>query len=181
MTAFSLDQPKALSPAAAAPGVTFAPERPQDGPAVDHLIDHAFGPGRFAKAAERLREGNRLLADLSVCAWDGGRLVGAARQWPVLIGATPAAFLGPFAVDPGLRGHGLGGELIRRACAAAQGAGERLTLLVGDLAYFGPLGFEPVGQGRVELPGPVDPARVLWRPYRGTEGVCGPVRVPRIG
>jgi predicted N-acetyltransferase YhbS len=181
MTALSLDHPKPFPPAADLSGFGFALERPQDAAEVDRLVDRAFGPGRFAKAAERLREGNRLRADLSVCAWSGERLVGAARQWPVLIGDTPAAFLGPFAVEPHLRGLGVGKALIRRACVLAEEAGERLTLLVGDLAYFGPLGFEPVAPGRVEPPGPVDLARVLWRPYGPVEGVGGPVRVPRAG
>lgn len=166
-------------PLAADGAIVFALERAQDAVLVDALIDRAFGPGRFAKAAERLREGARLRADLSVCAWDGPVLVGAARQWPVRIGDTPALFLGPFAVDAGWRGRGLGAGLITRACGLAEAAGERLTLLVGDLAYFAPLGFERVPPGQVILPGPVDPARILWRPYSpgaldGTAGVIRP-------
>ena len=31
-------------------------ETPQDGPAIEALLDHAFGPGRLAKASERVRE-----------------------------------------------------------------------------------------------------------------------------
>ena len=37
-------------------------ERPEDFDAVEALIDAAFGPGRYAKSAERLREGNHQLA-----------------------------------------------------------------------------------------------------------------------
>jgi len=109
MTDFTFAPPEPLHTEA---GLAFALERPQDGPLADDLIDRAFGPGRYAKAAERLREGNRLRADLSVCAWDGPALVGAARQWPVRIGATRAVFLGPFAVEAAWRSRGLGAALI---------------------------------------------------------------------
>jgi predicted N-acetyltransferase YhbS len=137
------------------------PERPADARAVAQLIERAFGPGRYAKAAERLREGNTPLLDISFVAWSDARLVGCVRMWPVHIGATPAVFLGPFAVEPEFRSLGLGAALIRRACAAAKAAGHDLILLVGDAPYFSPLGFGKVAPGRIVLPGPVDPNRVL--------------------
>ena len=36
-----------------------------------------------------------------------------------------------------------------------------LVVLVGDEPYYGRMGFKPAGPGRVVMPGPVDPARVL--------------------
>ena len=160
------------------PPVRLATERPQDEAAVDALIDRAFGPGRLAKTAERLREGNRAAADLSFCAWEGERLVGAVRLWPVTVGDTPAVFLGPVAVEADCRRRGLAGELIARACEAAGAAGERLVLLVGDIGLFASSGFEPVPVGRAILPGPVDFRRLLWRPLQtdALDGVAGPVR-----
>jgi predicted N-acetyltransferase YhbS len=168
-------------PEAVADDLVFAPERPEDGARVDALIDAAFGPGRFAKAAERLREGNHPRLDLSFCAWHGSQLAGAVRQWPVLIGETPVIFLGPFAVDPQWRRRKLGRRLIARACEAAAVAGERLVLLVGDASYFGPLGFEQVPAGRLAFPGPVDPRRILWRALgpAALDDVAGPVVIPR--
>ena len=139
-------------------------ERPQDAPLVDALIARAFGPGRFVKAAERLREGNRPDLDLSFVAWADGRLVGCVRLWPVTIGGVPAILLGPFAVDPIHRSQGLGAKLIERACEAAAEAGHALILLVGDAEYFGPLGFSAAR--KVVMPGPVDQRRVLVRPLR---------------
>lgn len=155
----------------------LAPERPQDGALVAGLIDRAFGPGRYVKAAERLREHNAPLLDISFCAWADGRLAGCVRMWPVRIGETPAVFLGPFAVEPEFRSLGLGATLIRQACAAAAKAGHRLILLVGDGAYFQPLGFSRVPAGRIVLPGPVDPARVLTLALTpgADEGVSGAV------
>lgn len=150
-----------LRAASSQPLPVLAPERPQDGALVADLIDRAFGPGRYAKAAERLREHNRPLLDISFAAWADGRLAGCVRMWPVHVGRTPAVFLGPFAVEPEFRSLGLGATLIRQACAAAAGAGHKLILLVGDGAYFEPLGFSRVPAGRIVPPGPVDPARVF--------------------
>lgn len=136
-------------------------EREADGPAVEALIARAFGPGRYAKAAERLREGNRPLLALSPLAWADDAPVGCARLWPITIGATPALLLGPFAVEEAHRRHGLGATLIRRACDLARPAGRGLILLVGDEAYFGPLGFSAAPARRIVMPGPVDTRRVL--------------------
>ena len=166
-----------LSPEAAP--IRFACERPQDGPAVDALIDRAFGPGRFAKTAERLREGARPHSDMSVCAWMGVRLAGAVRLWPGALGSHRAVFLGPIAVEQALRRHGLGAELVEQACARARAAGEQVVILVGDIGFFGPLGFATAPSGRVVLPGPVDPRRLLWSPLSpgALEGVGGRLRV----
>ncbi len=164
-----------------APVVAAAPvlavETPEDLPAIERLVDAAFGPGRFAKAAERLRETNHVLYDLSVTAKDGETLAGCVRQWPIRVGGRPVVFLGPIAVDPAWRHHGLGGALVERACEAAQAAGHDLILLVGDLPFFGPHGFEMVPPNRVILPGPADPRRVLARALKpgALEGLEGRV------
>jgi predicted N-acetyltransferase YhbS len=139
----------------------ITPERSDQSADVDALIEVAFGPGRYAKAAERLRESNALLRDLSVVAFDNGHAVGCARIWPIHIGATPALLLGPFAVSHAWRGKGLGRALVMAACALAKTAGHGLVLLVGDAAYFERCGFKPVTPGSIHMPGPVDMRRVL--------------------
>ena len=152
-------------------------ERPQDGARVGVLVEQAFGPGRLAKAAERLRETNEPLLDISLVAWAGETAVGCVRMWPVHIGETEAVLLGPFAVEDAWRSRGLGAQLIAEACEAAAGAGHGLILLVGDGAYFTKLGFEPAPAGRVTLPGPVNPRRLFWRALKpgAHEGVAGAV------
>jgi predicted N-acetyltransferase YhbS len=144
----------------------LVPEQPADAPLVEALIERGFGPGRYAKAAERLRETNTALFDLSVVAWAGGEVVGCVRQWPIVIGEAPAILLGPFAVEEAWRRRGLGAELIARACSADAAAGHGLVLLVGDEPYFGPLGFFAAPGRRIVMPGPVDPTRVLVRALR---------------
>jgi predicted N-acetyltransferase YhbS len=156
-------------------GVRFAAERPQDRVGVDVLVDSAFGPGRFAKTSERVREQAPARLDLSICAWAGDELVGAVRQTPVRIGEAPALFFGPIATRADQRGHGVGAALTARACEAAALAGETLVILIGAIGFFEPLGFERVPEGRVSLPWPTDYARLLWRPLApgALEGLAG--------
>jgi len=168
------------------PAFRLALERGEDRAACDALVDAAFGPGRYAKTAERLREGNQARADLCFCAWGEGALVGSVRLWPVRIGGRAGLFLGPIAVERAWRKHGIGAALVEAACAAAAEAGDGLVLLVGDPPFFGPLGFEAVPAGRATLPGPVDPGRVLWRALRagaldGVAGEVAPSLPPRAG
>jgi len=154
-------------------------EEPGEAPAVEALIDLAFGPGRFAKTAERLREGNHRLPDLSVVARDGGAIVGCARMWPIHIGERPAVLLGPFAVAPEWRNRRLGAALVEDACRRAREAGHALVLLVGDAPYFAKTGFVQVDPAKVAMPGPVDMRRVLVRALKpgATDGLEGLVSI----
>lgn len=137
------------------------------------MTERAFGPGRFVKTAERLREGSKPLADLSFVARQGDRLLGSVRLWPVFVfdDATntyePLAFLGPIVVDADCRGLGVGRAMMRAALEAAFAKGLNAVLLVGSQAYFAPFGFE-LADG-ITLPGPVDPKRVLIA-YRHPDG-----------
>lgn len=151
--------------------LSFSHEQPADADAIEALLDHAFGPGRFVKVSERVREFAEFRPEMSFCAWDRGRLVGSVRMWKVHVGGAPAIFLGPLAVRAEGRKFGTGGGLVERACAAAQAAGYPV-LLVGDEPYFGRFGFSSAPTRGVRLPGPVDQRRVL---ARGVELLAGPV------
>jgi len=136
------------------------PETTGHGHAVDALVAAAFGPGRYAKTAERLREGARPAAGFVV--ETHGRVTGAVRLWPITIGGTPALFLGPIAVDAGRRGDGQGAALVQACLDHARANSASGVLLVGDPPYFQRFGF--VAAPGVTLPGPVDRRRVLWAP-----------------
>lgn len=154
-------------------------ERPEHARAVEVLVDRAFGPGRFAKSSERLREGNRKLDDCSFVALNGDRVIGSVRLWPVTVGGQPLAFLGPLAVDADERSHGLGQALVEAACAAAAKAGWRAVLLVGDAPYFGRIGFQAAPAAQATMPGPADQRRVLVKALveGGDQGLAGPIRI----
>jgi len=165
-----------IQPSAPVPALTLQSEQLQDGPAVDDLIARAFGPGRFTKVSERVREFATFAPELSICAWQEDRLLGCARMWRVRVGGRPVMFLGPFAVEQGERSAGFGARLIAQACEAAAAAGESHVLLVGDEAYFSRVGFAARPGRDVTLPGPVDQNRVLVRALRADAGeIAGPV------
>lgn len=137
-------------------------ESPSDAPALSQLSAHAFGPGRFARSAYRVREGVPPVAALCLTARLGTRLIGGIRFTAVAICDEPhALLLGPLVVDPAENGKGYGKALVADGLARAAKAGFSLVLLVGDVPYYGRFGFAPVPSGQMTLPGPVDPARLL--------------------
>jgi predicted N-acetyltransferase YhbS len=158
--------------------LTILPESPDDQVAIDRLNARTFGPGRYAKSAYRVREEVPHLLELSFTARVGTLLIGSVRLSPILIGATPALLLGPLTVEPPFRDRGIGQTLIERALAEAKGRGHRLVLLVGDEPYYGKAGFKRIPRGRISMPGPVDPARLLVAELTdgAFEGVSGAVR-----
>lgn len=162
------------------PELQIAPEAEADAAEAQALVDHVFGPGRYAKAAERLREGNRFIPALSFVTREEGRLVGTVRLWPVQVGGAEALLLGPIAVDPAARRRGLGVALASRACEAAAEAGHARVVLVGDLGFFERLGFEPLRPGKVRMPGPADERRILALSLTpgAWDGVEGEVALP---
>lgn len=142
--------------------IEIRPVTDHDSAAVLALHKAAFGPGRFARTAYRIREGTPTVTPHCRAALVGSRLVAALRLTPITIGgASGALLLGPVAVDPALKGRGHGRALIARSIEDARTAGFRLVLLVGDMPYYGRFGFKAVPPGQIRLPGPVDPARLL--------------------
>lgn len=136
-------------------------EHPAHDPEIDRLTDEAFGPGRFTRAAQKIREGGPHDRALSFVALHSGAVVGSVRMTPVAAGGGRAHMLGPLVVDGSMRGLGLGRRLLFMAVEAARRAASPAVLLVGDAPYYGPLGFSRVSEGRIVMPRPVDPARLL--------------------
>lgn len=143
------------------PAVRYLPETPDHDAAIEAIASEAFGPGRFARAAERVRE--ICPRDRSLCfvALFDGTVVGSVRQTPIAVGGRPALMLGPLAVGPVYKGQGIGRRLMALAEKIAREKGETAILLVGDRAYYEPLGYVPMPRGAVIMPGPVDQGRVL--------------------
>jgi predicted N-acetyltransferase YhbS len=138
------------------------PETDGDACILSELSAQAFGPGRFARSAYRVREGVPPVRALSLCAVVDERLVGGIRFTAIRIGGGEGGLLlGPLVVDPAAAGKGFGRALVEAGLARARAEGFRLVLLVGDMPYYGRFGFQPVPPGQITLPGPVDPARLL--------------------
>lgn len=140
-------------------------ETPSDSAAVEHLLDLAFGPNRRTKMSYRLREGSAAISGLSLLVREEGfGLVGAISFWPLLIGAdlTPALLLGPLAVHPGRQRLGIGLALMQEGLARAKAKGHGLVVLIGDAPYYARVGFQPVPEGQLDMPGVFDPKRLLY-------------------
>jgi predicted N-acetyltransferase YhbS len=142
--------------------LVLEPETPDDAEAILRLNERVFGPGRFARTAYRLRETTAADLSLSFVARVGPLLVGANAMTPVSIGGKPALLLGPLIVEPVFRSQGIGEALVQRSLQAAKAAGWTLAILVGDEPYYARMGFACAPPGRIALPGPVDPARLLY-------------------
>ncbi|MCW7542347.1 MAG: N-acetyltransferase [Aurantimonas coralicida] len=141
--------------------VRYLPEDPDHHAAIDAIAAEAFGPGRFTRAAERVREMARHAPALSFVAEHDGAIIGSVRLTPIAIGEAPSLMLGPLAVRPAFKNRGVGKALMQRAATAAREAGESSIILVGDPPYYAPLGYRPLPRGSVIMPGPVDLARLL--------------------
>lgn len=141
--------------------LTILPETKEDAEAVERLHERTFGPGRFAKTAYRLRERIEHSIDLSFTARIGTLLVGSVWLTRIRIGDTKALLLGPLTVEPAFRERGIGQALIARALKQGVVNGHGLVILVGDEPYYARSGFKQIPAGRVIMPGPVDPARLL--------------------
>ena len=141
-------------------GVTIRLETAADVDAREALLDAAFGPARFLKTCERLREGR--LPALALVAEQQGRIVGTVRLWNVAAGPGRAALvLGPLAVDASARSEGVGGRLMRAALGLSRMAGHGAILLVGDAPYYERFGFSAAPTEALWMPGPVERERFL--------------------
>ena len=138
---------------------------PPDHAEVETLLDLAFGGSRRTKTSYRLREGNTAADGLSlVTREDGFGITGSISFWPLIIGEsqTPAILLGPLAIHPERQNQGLGKVLLHESLARSRAWGHKLIILIGDAPYYLKSGFQYVPRGQIDMPGPIDPKRLLY-------------------
>ena len=82
---------------------------------------------------------------MELVAEEDGQVVGHIlfSRLQVVAGRTsfPAVALAPLAVEPSFHGTGIGGALVREAHLRLKAAGEKLSVVVGDPAYYGRFGY----------------------------------------
>ncbi len=142
--------------------VVITPTLQSDLPDISNLHAQLFGPGRFTRTAYRVRESCPLISPFCQTAkWDG-QLIATITFTEVLIGSrTGALLLGPLAVGASYTNLGIGRALVSTGIAHAKTVDMQLVILIGDLSYYQRAGFVSIPAGRIQLPGPADPARLL--------------------
>ncbi len=119
------------------------PATREDESAIRELLVAAFGGPVEADLMEPLREHGAVGVEL--VAVEAGRIVGHiafSRLW-VENGQrlTPAVALAPLAVHPEFQDRGLGGRLIEAGHAELRALKERLSVVLGDVAYYSRFGY----------------------------------------
>lgn len=150
--------------AATSPLFVIDAEAATDVGAREALLDRAMGPGRRRKSSEKLRRGRLPAEGLAFSARDnGGAVVGTVRLWNVAAAGSDASLLllGPLAVEPSLKGAGVGSALMRHAIAEAGRLGHGAILLVGDAPYYARFGFSAAKTASLSMPGPYEKHRFL--------------------
>ncbi|WP_020180564.1 N-acetyltransferase [Methylopila sp. M107] len=159
-------------------------EAPADAGAREALLDRAFGPVRFTKTCERLREGRVPARGLALKAVDeAGRMIGTLRFWHVSVGTErPALMLGPLAVEQDVREGGVGSALMQAGLARAAELGHEAVILVGDAPYYERFGFSGAATEDLAMPGPVERERFLALELQAgaLAGVSGEVRATGV-
>lgn len=136
---------------------------------VEQLLDRAFGPGRLARTAYKVRGTAESLPALSFALVDEDELLVATIQaWPVALTdpqgrAHPLIMVGPVAVLPERQGEGFGTALMLAQAQALGPAAPLPQFLIGDEPYYGRFGFSAEHTGGWTLPGPWEPERLLVR------------------
>ena len=141
--------------------IHYLPEQPAHDAEIDLINEEAFGPGRFTRAAYKIREGGPHERALSFVAIHQDHVIASVRMTWIAAGAGRALLLGPLAVRPAFKNKGIGRKLVAIAVDGAREAGAGAVVLVGDAPYYGPLGFEKIPHGQISMPRPVDPNRLL--------------------
>ncbi len=141
--------------------ISIRPYQKTDFDFVEKLQAKAFGPGRFARAAYRVRE--KFLSDdkLGLIAMIGNKRVGSVSMTPISIAKINGYLLGPLVTDNEYRSMGIGGKLVLQATSSALKNTSEFTLLVGDLPYYSTMGFAAVKPYSIIFPSFVDQNRIL--------------------
>ena len=124
-------------------GLVIREARDEDFADIRDLLMEAFaGVGEATLVEELRRQGDRVL---ELVATHEGALVGGLLFSRLEVAGehatVPAVALAPLAVAPGRQRTGIGTALVENAHHMLQVAGERLSVVLGDAAYYGRFGY----------------------------------------
>jgi len=111
--------------------------------AISAVLEHAFGQRDEAALVEALVESPDTV--LEMVAVHDGQIVGHVLFSRLLVATGDERFdavaLAPLSVEPSFQGRGIGGALVVAAHRVLREAGERLSIVVGDPAYYERFGY----------------------------------------
>lgn len=123
--------------------VILRPEEPDDQAAIRALLINAFGGDAEAKLVDALRRDGDIV--LSLVAERDGHVRGYVLFSRLVVRRTdesfPAVALAPLAVHPEHQREGIGTALVDEAHLRLQQEGERLSIVLGDPAYYDRFGY----------------------------------------
>lgn len=116
---------------------------PRDREAIRLVEEHAFGQQTEAGLVDALVAAGDAVVEL--VAEEDGQVVGHILFSRLYVRnggrKVPAVALAPLAVEPSFHGTGIGGALIREGHLRLKEAGETLSIVLGDPAYYGRFGY----------------------------------------
>ncbi len=125
---------------------------PKDREAIRLVEEHAFGQQTEAGLVDALVASGD--AVLELVAEEDGHVVGHILFSRLYVDdgsrKYPAVALAPLAVEPSFHGTGIGGALVREAHLRLKEAGETLSIVLGEPAYYGRFGYAHGRAGQFE-------------------------------
>lgn len=131
---------------------------------IEDIVKNAFGPGRFAKTAYRLREAPDYKSLFGLVTENHLHKIVATVRVAPLKGYADTVILGPIAVHSSLRSMGLGMSLMHQAeqeCLKYPHI--HRIILIGDPHYYNRFGFETQHATDIIFDAPVNKNRILGK------------------
>ena len=142
------------------PSVVIRQQTPNDAAEIERLMSLGFGASHAGRNIWRLREGEAIEALCLVAEAEAGHLLGSIRYWPITIADQPSILLGPLAVEPAVRGRGIGVQLVRQSLERAMAGAWHWCFISGEPNYYLKFGFSPVTYEDVSLPAHIEEERL---------------------
>jgi putative acetyltransferase len=124
-------------------GVIIRAAKAADRSAIHTLVERAFGQPLEADLVDHLAADRDIVLEL-VAEKDGG-IVGHVLFSRLTVESDGASFsavaLAPLGVDPDAQRNGIGAALVEEAHRRLQAAGEKLSVVLGDPAYYSRFGY----------------------------------------
>ena len=140
---------------------------------VSRLMGLGFNEAHQKRNIWALREG-RPIAPLCLVAEDSERakqgemhLLGSIRFWAITVASLPSILLGPLAVDPLMRGQGIGENLVRESLKRADCGDWHYCFVSGEPDYYPKFGFQKIAASSINLPAPIEEERLHILPLSG--------------